>query len=221
MGIALYYLHYKSLASAQPPKKPGSGYKDIRVNRLWTPTLSKAMLSSNRPLFKRQEEEAGLAFASQGLKKTKMSNYCSMKLELLALKWVVAEKFREYLQGSIFLISNRQQPLQLLADNGFSSYGTTIRTASMASFNFGMEYPPGTVNCNSEALPNAKSIPAAHHGITVKPQVAYHHPQGRHHTIAMNEALYVPRLIYRPNKLQTLVQKASSLTSRRSSTPYK
>ena len=29
-----------------------------------------------------------------------MKNYSSMKLELLALKWAIAEKFGEYLLGS-------------------------------------------------------------------------------------------------------------------------
>lgn len=33
-----------------------------------------------------------------------MQNYSSMKLELLALKWAVAEKLREYLLGSEFVV---------------------------------------------------------------------------------------------------------------------
>lgn len=40
-----------------------------------------------------------IAYASRGLRPTErnMSNYSAMKLELLALKWAVTEKFREYL----------------------------------------------------------------------------------------------------------------------------
>lgn len=101
-------------------QKPGSGYKDTRGNsvnrrsRLSTPTLSKGTLISKSPVFwkpvliKRQNEVyRPIAFVSQGLRKTKMSNYSSMKLELLALKCAVTELFREYLQGS--KIPNLQQ----------------------------------------------------------------------------------------------------------------
>lgn len=40
-----------------------------------------------------------VVFASRGLQPSErnMQNYSSVKLEFLALKWVVAEKFREYL----------------------------------------------------------------------------------------------------------------------------
>lgn len=42
-----------------------------------------------------------VAYASRGLRPTErnMSNYSSMKLEFLALKWAVTDKFREYLLG--------------------------------------------------------------------------------------------------------------------------
>jgi len=45
-----------------------------------------------------------IAYASQRLRPAEknMNNYSSMKLELLALKWAVTEKFRSYLIGSQF-----------------------------------------------------------------------------------------------------------------------
>lgn len=51
-----------------------------------------------------QESDRGVrpvAYASRGLRPTEcnMSNYSSMKLEFLAFKWAVMEKFREYLLG--------------------------------------------------------------------------------------------------------------------------
>lgn len=43
-----------------------------------------------------------IAYASRSLRPTErnMSNYSSMKLEFLVLKWAMTEKFREYLLGS-------------------------------------------------------------------------------------------------------------------------
>ena len=51
-----------------------------------------------------QEQEQGhvvIAYASRTLRPTErnMENYSSMKLELLALKWAVTDKFRDYLLG--------------------------------------------------------------------------------------------------------------------------
>ncbi len=42
-----------------------------------------------------------IAYASRSLRPTErnMSNYSSMKLEFLALKWAMTEKFRKYLLG--------------------------------------------------------------------------------------------------------------------------
>lgn len=52
-----------------------------------------------------QEQEGRvrpIAYASHSLRPTErnMSNYSSMKLEFVALKWAMTEKFREYLLGS-------------------------------------------------------------------------------------------------------------------------
>ena len=54
-----------------------------------------------------------IAYASRGLRgaERNMKNYLSMKLELLALKWAVAEKFREYLLGSEFMVYTDNNPL--------------------------------------------------------------------------------------------------------------
>jgi len=43
-----------------------------------------------------------------------MENYSSRKLELLALKWVVTEKFREYLISSTFTVLTDNNPLTYL-----------------------------------------------------------------------------------------------------------
>lgn len=58
-----------------------------------------------------------IAFASRSLKPTerKMHNYSSMSLELVALKWAVAEKFREYLLGNKCTVFTDNNPLSHLS----------------------------------------------------------------------------------------------------------
>ena len=54
-----------------------------------------------------------IAYASQTLRPSgeSMHNYISAKLELLALKWAVAKKFRDYLLGSKFTVYTDNNPL--------------------------------------------------------------------------------------------------------------
>ena len=57
-----------------------------------------------------------ITYASQGLQGLEwyMKNYSSMKLELLTLKWVVAEKFWEYLLRSEFMVYTNNNPFTYL-----------------------------------------------------------------------------------------------------------
>ncbi len=66
------------------------------------------------------QEEGGklqpVAYASRGLRESErnMDNYSTMKLEFLALKWAVTEKFRDYLIGNRFTIFTDNNPLSHL-----------------------------------------------------------------------------------------------------------
>ena len=60
-----------------------------------------------------------IAFASRSLQPTEqlMHNYSSAKLELLALKWAVTEKFRDYLLGSKFTVYTDNNPLAYVKES--------------------------------------------------------------------------------------------------------
>ena len=64
-----------------------------------------------------QEDDDGnfrvISYASHTLKpyERSMCNYSSAKLELLALKWAVCDKFRDYLIGSKFTVLTDNNPL--------------------------------------------------------------------------------------------------------------
>ena len=94
-----------------------------------------------------------VAFASRGLRAAErnMENYSSMKLELLAVKWAVTEKFREYLLGNHFTILTDNNPLSHLHTAKLGA--TEQRWASqLASLNFTLRYRPGKNNQNADAL---------------------------------------------------------------------
>jgi len=60
--------------------------------------------------------EKAIAYARRTLRPNKRSerNFSSMKLELLALKWCVTDKFRDYLLGNKFVVYTENNPLKYL-----------------------------------------------------------------------------------------------------------
>ena len=75
-----------------------------------------------------------------------------MKLELLALKWAVAEKFREYLLGSEFVVYTDNNPADLPQSKSKLKAVEQRWAAELASFNFKIEYRAGKHNTNADAL---------------------------------------------------------------------
>ena len=104
-----------------------------------------------------QEDDAGnlciISYASCTLKlyKRSMQNYSSAKLELLALKWSVCEKFRHYLIGSKFTMPTDNNPLTYVCT---SHLGTAqIHWLSdLALFDFEINYRAGKTNQAADAL---------------------------------------------------------------------
>ena len=103
-----------------------------------------------------QEQEGvvrPVAYASRGLRPTErnMDNYSSMKLEFLALKWAMAEKFREYLLGHKCVVFTDNNPLSYLQS---AKLGATEHrwAAQLASFDFEIKYRSGRSNKNADAL---------------------------------------------------------------------
>ncbi|KAL7849489.1 hypothetical protein SRHO_G00211120 [Serrasalmus rhombeus] len=111
-----------------------------------------------------QEQEGKprpVAYASRGLHPTErnMSNYSSMKLELLGLKWAITEKFREYLLGAKFTVLTDNNPLSYLQTAKLGA--VEQRWASqLALFNFDIKYRPGSTNRAADALSRQPDLPA-------------------------------------------------------------
>ena len=111
-----------------------------------------------------QEDDEGnfriISYASHTLKpyECSMRNYSSAKLELLALKWAVCEKFKDYLIGSRFTI---------LTDNNLLTYIRTSRLGAaqirwlsdLALFDFEIKYRAGKSNQVADALNRHSSNP--------------------------------------------------------------
>ena len=97
-----------------------------------------------------QETDSGVrpvAYASSG----NMSNYSSMKLEFLALKWAVTEKFREYLLGHKCVVYTDNNPLSHLQSAKLGAVEHRW-AAELAIFDLEIKYRPGRSNRNADTL---------------------------------------------------------------------
>ena len=94
-----------------------------------------------------------IAYASRGLRPTErnMDNYSSFKLELLALKWAVTEKFREYLLGAKATIYTDNNPLTYIKTAKLGAVETRW-VAQLPQFDFEVRYRSGKSNTNADAL---------------------------------------------------------------------
>ena len=64
-----------------------------------------------------------------------MSNYSSLKLELLALKWAITEKSTDYLLGSKFVVYTDNNPLSYFKTSKLAANEMRL-VSELAQFDF-------------------------------------------------------------------------------------
>ena len=104
-----------------------------------------------------QADEEGklhpVAYASRGLRgaERRYPDFSSFKIELLAMKWAVTEKFKGYLQYSRCTVLTDNNPLVHLQT---AQLGATEQrwVAQLAPFNIRIQYKPGRLNTCADAL---------------------------------------------------------------------
>ena len=92
-----------------------------------------------------------IAYTSQNLTKSK-KRYHSSKLEFLALKWSICERFHEYLYGSKFQVYTDNNPLTYILTTAKLDATGQWRVASLANYDFTIHYRSGKQNIEADAL---------------------------------------------------------------------
>lgn len=98
-----------------------------------------------------------IAYASRGLSKSE-KNYPTHKLEFLALKWAVTEKFSDYLQGKEFVVYTDNNPLTYVLTSAKLDATGHRWISALASFNFKIIYKPGKTNIDADRLSRLKEV---------------------------------------------------------------
>ena len=93
-----------------------------------------------------------IAYASRSVSKAE-SHYPAHKLEFLALKWAVCEKFHEYLYGSnMFEVYTDNNPLTYVLSSAKLDACGQRWVAKLANYNFTIKYKSGLSNVEADAL---------------------------------------------------------------------
>ena len=92
-----------------------------------------------------------IAYASRSLSKSER-NYSAYKLEFLALKWAVTEKFNDYLTGTHFTVLTDNNPLtQILTSARLDATGQRWASA-LGHYTFDIIYRPGVKNLDTDGM---------------------------------------------------------------------
>ena len=104
-------------------------------------------------LYQKQDDgmEHVIAYASRTLSKSEQ-NYDAHKLEFLALKWSITERFHEYLYGRHFEVYTDNNPLTYILTTAKLDATGQRWVVSLANHNFKIFYRSGKLNVEVDAL---------------------------------------------------------------------
>ena len=92
-----------------------------------------------------------IAYASRSLSPVKR-NYPAHKLEFLALKWAITDKFHEYLYGAEFQVFTDNNPLMYILTTAKLDATGHRWVAALSNYTFSISYKPGRNNTDVDAL---------------------------------------------------------------------
>ena len=95
--------------------------------------------------------ERVIAYASQGLSPAE-TRYPAHKLEFLALKWAVTDKFYDHLYGRKFSVQTDNNPLKYVMTSARLDATGQRWVSRLSAFDFDIQYKRGLSNSNADAL---------------------------------------------------------------------
>ena len=113
-----------------------------------------------------------MAYASRSLKASE-KNYPTHKLEFLALKWAITEKFHDYLYGAKFEVVTDNNPLTYVFTTAKLDATGQRWLAELSNYNCIISYRSGERNADADGLSRRQEVRIT----TVFPEVlkALHH----------------------------------------------
>lgn len=98
-----------------------------------------------------QGQKRVIAYASRGLSQCE-ARYPAHKLEFLALKWAVTDKFQDYLYGGQFVAVTDSNPLTYVLTSAKLDATSYRWLAALSTFDFQLQYRAGKQNQDADGL---------------------------------------------------------------------
>ena len=95
--------------------------------------------------------ERAVAYASRSLSPSE-KNYPAHKMEFLALKWSIVDKFHDYLYGNKFLVCTDNNPLTYILTTAKLDATGHRWVSELSNYDFSIKYRPGRQNKDADAL---------------------------------------------------------------------
>ena len=111
-----------------------------------------------------------VAYASRSLKPSER-NYPAHKLEFLALKWAVCEKYHDYLYGNKFEVLTDNNPLTYVFTTAKLDATGQRWVAALSDYNFTVKYRSGRKNADADGLSRLPEDTAANQEKIIFPEV--------------------------------------------------
>lgn len=92
-----------------------------------------------------------ISYASRGLNKSER-NYPAHKMEFLALKWAVTDKFPDYLYGAKFTVFTDNNPLTYVLSTAKLDATGHRWVAALSAYDFDIKYIPGRNNTDADFM---------------------------------------------------------------------
>lgn len=98
-----------------------------------------------------EDKARPIAFASKSLSRSQ-ANYPAHRLEFLALKWSICDKFSHWLKGHEFTVWTDNNPLTYIMTKPKLDACEQRWVSKLAPYNFKIKYVPGRLNVVADAL---------------------------------------------------------------------
>ncbi len=167
-----------------------------------------------------QEQDGALrviAYASRGLSRSE-ARCPAHKLEFLALKWAITEKFCDYLYGSSFKVITDSNPLTYILTSAKLDATSYRWLSALSTFSFTLYYRPGKSNLDVDAL-SRQTHGLVNYSTSQKEQdhicqlTLYHSPEAANSTLVSADAFQAvcDKLLYQADASSclTLVESLS------------
>ena len=159
-------------------------------------------------------KERPIAYASRTLSKSER-NYDAHKLEFLALKWAITDRFHEYLYGGTFDVYTDNNPLTYILTTAKLDVIGQRWVASLGPYNFSLHYNPGRQNTVADSLSRIPWENVVFYG-----EIDYNIVKAVVHKGEMNSTSSIePELLFEDHKIY-MKQLVSSLAGKMTKTQW-